>query len=86
MTFTEFQEMCRKKHMNMVLWDMFHVEWKFACKHGYHNWQLMNIAEWFRTEGTDGPYIKITRNERCDKLIARCHCCGKEIEIYDDMA
>ena len=83
MTFEKFQKMCQEKHMNMVLWDMFHVEWKWLCKHGYHNWQLMNIAEWITTEESEGAYMKITRNKRCDKLIAHCHCCGAELEVKD---
>ena len=83
MTFKEFLDMCQEKHMHMVLWDFWHIEWKWLCKHDYHNWQLHNVAEWITTEENEEPYIKITRNKSVDKLIARCHCCGREVVIVD---
>lgn len=83
MTFKEFQKMCEKKHMNMVLWDFWHTEWKWLCKYGYHNWMLTHKAEIIETV-EETAYMKVKKVDMVDKEYAVCHCCGVQIEITDD--
>ena len=82
MTFKEFKKLQEKKYLNMLLWDFWHTEWKWLCKHGYHNWQLMNKAEIVETV-EETTYMRVKKVDKIDKLVAHCHCCGIEMEVTD---
>ena len=83
MTFKEFKKLQEKKYLNMLLWDFWHTEWRWLCKHGYHNWQLQHKAEIVETvEETE--YMRVKKVDKVDKEYAVCHCCGIQVEITHD--
>ena len=83
MTFKEFKKLQEKKYLNMLLWGFWHTEWKWLCKHGYHNWQLQHKAEIVETV-EETAYMRVKKVDKVDKEYAVCHCCGIQVEVTHD--